>query len=171
MASEIESRFEENDQDVLYSLTTIVMEPEKTDVENEAVKICGFYDIDKDHLLSERKIVEGLLKEDETNALGSSSNLIQWLHLNKINDLLPAYSEVASYLGSIPATSCSPERSFSALRRIKSYLRAQMGQEHLLDISILHIERKETNMVLEKDIKEMIDSFAARSNRGQLLLH
>ena len=48
-------------------------------------------------------------------------------------------SEVVKYIKlflTIP-TSCTAERSFSALRRLKSYLRSTMDQEKLNNIAIL----------------------------------
>ena len=39
------------------------------------------------------------------------------------------------------------ERSFSALRRIKSYLRATMSQERLNHIMVLHIHRHLTDRI------------------------
>ena len=40
-------------------------------------------------------------------------------------------------LAVIPATSCSAERSFSALRRLKTYLRNTMGQERINSIALI----------------------------------
>ncbi|XP_060866715.1 zinc finger MYM-type protein 1-like [Metopolophium dirhodum] len=39
----------------------------------------------------------------------------------------------------LPISSASCERSFSAMRRIKSWTRTTMGQERLSDLSIIHI--------------------------------
>ena len=41
----------------------------------------------------------------------------------------------------IPVTSCSCERSFSCLRRVKTWLRTRMTQERLDDLAVLAIER------------------------------
>ena len=146
------------------------MFPSKQDVEKELETICRFYEMEKELLQSERKIVAGL-KDKDSKIFTSTWSLIEWIENDGIADLLPSYSKLAFILGTIPATSCSPERSFSALRRIKTYLRSTMGQERLLDISILNIERETTNFVLKNSMEKMIDTFANRKNCAHLLLH
>ena len=39
----------------------------------------------------------------------------------------------------LPVTSCEAERSFSALRRIKNYLRSTMTEERLTGLALLNI--------------------------------
>ena len=55
--------------------------------------------------------------------------------------MLPELSKAIKILAVIPATSCSAERSFSPLRRLKTYLRNTMGQERLSNLALIHIER------------------------------
>ena len=45
----------------------------------------------------------------------------------------------------IPVTTASCERSFSTLKRIKSYLRSRIGQDRLSSLAELAIEREMTN--------------------------
>ena len=47
----------------------------------------------------------------------------------------------------IPVTSASCERSFSALKRIKTYLHSRMGNERLSNLAVLAIEREATNVI------------------------
>ena len=50
---------------------------------------------------------------------------------------------VVHILAVIPATSCSAERSFSALRGLKTYLRSTMGQQRVSSSShLLHVTLK-----------------------------
>ena len=71
---------------------------------------------------------------------------------------------------SIPATSCSSERSVSALRRIKNYVRNGIGQERLNNVSVLNIERLYANEVLKYDLDSVIDAFGRLSDRRTKLL-
>ena len=41
----------------------------------------------------------------------------------------------------MPATNTTSERSFSALRRIKTYLRSTMKQERLNSLMVLHVHK------------------------------
>jgi len=62
----------------------------------------------------------------------------------------------------LPISSATCERSFSALRKIKTWLRVSMSQERLTDLSILYIEKDLTNKI---DIKEVIRIFAQTERR------
>ena len=82
-----------------------------------------------------------------------------------VNDLvvmLPEFATVVHILAVIPATSCSAERSFSALRILKTYLRSTMG---VSNIALIHIERAYANFVLENEIARIIDIFGSRTGR------
>ena len=50
----------------------------------------------------------------------------------------------------LPVTSCSSERSFSALKQIKTSLRSSMGNERLTALTLLYIHRD-----VEIDIEEV----------------
>ena len=56
----------------------------------------------------------------------------------------------------IPVTSATAERSFSVLKRIKTYLRATMGQERLNHLAVLSIERELSKSI---DLYLVIDRF------------
>ena len=81
--------------------------------------------------------------------------------------MLPEFAKALKILAMIPATSCSAERSFSSLRRLKTYLRNSMGQERLSSLALLHIEREYVNKVLNEDMTKMIDVFGQRSGRNK----
>lgn len=74
------------------------------------------------------------------------------------------FTEVEAYvklLMTIPCSNAEAERSFSCLRRVKSYLRSTMGQERLNHVAILaiHPERLDSiNVrVIAKDFVEKND--------------
>ena len=64
------------------------------------------------------------------------------------------------------------ERSFSALRRIKTYLKNRIADEQLSAVAILCIERETTNFIEMNCMNQIIDEFAKQNDaRKQLLLH
>ena len=72
----------------------------------------------------------------------------------------------------IPTSSCSAERSFSALRRIKTYLRDTIGDERLSAVAILSIERETTNFIEASRMEEIMNQFAEQKEaRKPLLFH
>ena len=59
-------------------------------------------------------------------------------------------------------TSNVAERSFSALKRIKTYLRNSMEEDRLSSLAIIHIEKELAN---EIDSDKVIDKFASLADR------
>lgn len=81
--------------------------------------------------------------------------------LNATNkDLYPNIFTILTVLLTMPVSSASSERSFSAMRRIKNYLRATMGDERLSNLSMMHIHRSR-----HVAISTIIDRFSANKNR------
>ena len=93
------------------------------------------------------------------------AEVLQLMQENDLFDMLPEFAKV-KVLAVIPATSCSAERSFSALRRLKTYLRNTMGQERINSIALINIEREYANAVMEKDMERIINIFASRKGRN-----
>jgi hypothetical protein len=56
------------------------------------------------------------------------------------------------------------ERSFSALRRFKTYLRSTMGQKWLNSIALINVERAYANSTLKNNMEKIIDIFEQRRN-------
>ena len=68
----------------------------------------------------------------------------------------------------ICVTSAECERCFSALKRIKSYLRSSMTEERLVDLASISIER---DFAQEMSIEEIIDQFSASDRNRTIILH
>ena len=54
----------------------------------------------------------------------------------------------------MPATNATSERSFSALRRIKSYLRTTMSQQRLNNLMVLFIHRDSLDEINLEDVAD-----------------
>ena len=63
-------------------------------------------------------------------------------------------------LAVMPITSCECERSVSALRLLKTYLRSTMGQSRLTGLALLHIRYD-----LAVDVTDIVDMFALKHPR------
>lgn len=63
-------------------------------------------------------------------------------------------------LAVLPVTTCSAERAFSTLRRVKTYLRSTMGEERLNGLVLLHIHRN-----IDVEPQEVIEKFARKHQR------
>ena len=65
----------------------------------------------------------------------------------------------------MPATNASSERSFSALRRVKNYLRASMSQKRFNNLMLLHVQKDEVDSM---DLQIVHDQFVAQSEHRLL---
>jgi hypothetical protein len=78
----------------------------------------------------------------------------------------PNIYAIFTVLITMPVSSASSERSFSAMRRDKKYLGATMGDERSSNLSLLHIHRTR-NLSVEDVINE--EGEALRCNIGPTL--
>ena len=60
-------------------------------------------------------------------------------------ELMSQVSKLVKLLLVMPATNAGSERSFSAVRRIKTYLRSMMSQQCLNHLMLLHVHKSETD--------------------------
>ena len=70
-------------------------------------------------------------------------------------DLLACYQIALT----LPVSSASAERSFSAMRRIQTHLRSSMADERLSSLAIIAVEREVSEAFMENPDK-VIDEFA-----------
>jgi len=127
-------------------------------------RVAKFYKIDGEILEAEQKMYASFRR---VRGLGymTVSEMLETMHENDLVDMFPEFSNVVHILAVIPATSCSAERSFSALRRLKTYLRSTMGQQRVSNIALINIERAYANSVVNNDMDRIIDIFGRRNGR------
>lgn len=70
---------------------------------------------------------------------------IEYLRQSVIQKGFPLFTETLKILLTIPTNTAGCERSFSCLKRLKTYLRTTMGQERLSSLATLQLEK---NMIL-----------------------
>ena len=151
--SELRTRFNGKGHEVLSNLTEVVFESQVTDKVFETVS--QFYDLDLEILKADHKLFQHF-KEKIDNFNLTAAELFQQLSDQSLIQLLPEFSKALKIFSILPVSSCEAERSFSSLRRLKTYLRNTMGQDRLTNLTLLHIERATVNKVLKEDMTEMI---------------
>ena len=80
--------------------------------------------------------------------------------LRHATSMFPNIKVILTILCTLPVTSCSSERSFSGLKRIKSSLRTTMGNTRLSGLALLNIHRD-----IPIDVSAIIDEFARHHPR------
>ncbi len=68
--------------------------------------------------------------------------------------MFPEVTKVMNLLAVVPATSATAERSFSCLRRLKTWLRSTMTQSRLNHLAVLHAYRD-----MEPDMAKILAEF------------
>ncbi len=87
--------------------------------------------------------------------------------LEELSKLSIAFTNVVKILPTIVVTSASCERSFSALKCIKTYLRSTMTENRLKHVAVLSIERDlSTNL----DYEQLIDTFIAKDGNRRIII-
>lgn len=76
------------------------------------------------------------------------------------SDMFPSISTLLAILATLPVSVATAERSFSTLRRVKTWLRSRMGDERLNGLCLLAVHRE-----MHLDMNSIIDRFAKRKNR------
>ena len=80
-------------------------------------------------------------------------------------DLYPNVRSLLKILGTLPVSVASAERSFSCLKRLKTWLRTRMGQDRLTGLALLNINRE-----MEISIDEIIDCFGKGKRRLEFVI-
>jgi hypothetical protein len=93
-------------------------------------------------------------------SLLEAQQLMQFMRLS-VRALFPHVEKLIRLLLLCPATSCSAERSFSALRRLKTWLRSTMTQQRLNAVAICHTHQDILDNI---DIAKLAQDSAERSD-------
>lgn len=113
--------------------------------------------IKKDILKAEMMIVNNYLNSKIKNWT------IQDLFSTVTLELYPNLHNLLQVALSIPVSSASCERSFSAMRRIKNWLRTTMIQNRFSNLAIIHIENELVKTSIES--KQILEDFVKCGSR------
>ncbi len=117
--------------------------------ESELEYVHSFYkdDLCKEDLVTQLPLFHSLYVQESTEREITTSQVSKVL--SKLSPpqrvALSHVFKLLKLLLVMPATNAASERSFSALRRVKTFLRSTMGQERLNNLMILHIHQEYTD--------------------------
>ena len=75
-------------------------------------------------------------------------------------DMAPSFVSALKTYIVLPSSACEAERSFSTLRRLKTYLRSTQTQQRLNNLAILNTHREHAEAL---DLAEAVNEFVSRS--------
>ena len=91
------------------------------------------------------------------------SDVVQLLIDNEVwSQMLPEAVKLLRLYLTLPVTSCTAERSFSCLRRLKTFLRSTVSQKRLNHIALLHCHRDQS-----LDLSEICNTFILKNEMRQ----
>jgi len=159
--NDIKTKFAENNLKILNALQNCLSTRKNRD--EDILEVCNTYNINFDDLKAELMLF-GKMCSSTNIAENVEAHLNLYLEKDLIGSFDNIYFMYKIFL-SIPMSSESSERSFSSLRRLKTFTRNTIGQERLSNMAILHIEK---NFKINFDT--IIDQFDADSTeRGRRL--
>ena len=80
----------------------------------------------------------------------------------KLAELLPDLHMLIKLYLTVPLSNATAERTLSALRRVKTYLRSTMTQKHLNHYLLLHVHKDLTDKI---DMKAIARQFISYNDR------
>ena len=170
LLAELEKRFDRHQQTALqglYLVPSLMINKEMEYVSSKVLELGALYAEDLPHLNSLKSEFHSWYikwKEHEAEH-GHSSVPTSLYHIfPHISLMYPNIKALLLVLCTLPVTSCTAERSFSALKQVKTSLRSTIRNERVSSLSLLHIHQD-----IDINIDEVIEEFARRHPRRMQL--
>jgi hypothetical protein len=125
-------------------------------IEDELKLIARFYNFNYDDLRAEQRLYKVAFNATKEFNLSTATKLFVE---NNFHLSLLTMNELLQILWTVPVNVCGCERSFSSLRRIKTYLRNTTGQERLACLALINIEND-----IEIDIDAIANDFISKKD-------
>jgi len=164
----VQDRFDQPGLKVLRNIEDLIVKAASYIYEyhsEEFLFVTEFYsdDINKDTLKVQLETLKTLFSKQHNDQI-RLSHVLDYMH--KLPPTLRViYLNVAALvriLLTMPATNATIERTFSALRRIKTYLRSTMSKTRLNNLMTLHVHKQRTDAL---DLTKIAEEFVARGER------
>ena len=145
--SRTEDRFNQPGWKTFRNVQELLLKAASADPYEEELRfIISFYGPDFDILLLPTQL-EIFSQNFKADGKVTVSEIVTYFHNCSDSQLwlLSQVSKLVRLLLVMPATNAGSERSFSAVRRIKSYLRSTMSQQRLNHLMLLHVHKDRTD--------------------------
>ena len=146
------------DDDILAIAEEALLKAKPQDIK----KACDFYGLDEEKMTMNVSMMHTCARDNATQ-LQSLEDVVEAMKDPRLElqSVVPACAALLKLVLTAPATTCTAERSFSLLRRLKSWLRSTLGQERLNHASIC-ATYPEAVMGLNR--AELLSSFIKKSD-------
>ena len=118
----------------------------------------NLFSLDLDLVRVEMKLLRAMLPDDPFRTVMKTQ-----IKEELLKGLYPNFCKLYRVALCIPVGTATCERSFSAMRRIRNYLRVTMGKERFSNFDFLNIKNDVTTKVDSENILNQFASVASRS--------
>ena len=101
----------------------------------------------------------GLIAERGTTSQASENRIYN------VPDRYPNVKKLVQIAVTIPVTTCSPERSFSAMKILKSRIRPSICDERLHGLALMYIHKD-----VEVELRKVVENFALKKRKTHFVL-
>lgn len=166
LLAELNARFTDHQKTAIqgmYLIPSVMVTEDLSTVSQIVMKAGDFYSADLPDVSSLNCELQNWYTkwntEKETHGISALPATL-YSTLPRVSSFYPNVKALVTVLCTLPVTSCTAERSFSSLKRIKTSPRSSMNNERLTSLSLLHIHRD-----IPVDMEEIIEEFARRHPR------
>lgn len=137
---------------------------EEEEIVERANRLCKFYSSDLSPTLPQQLVSFQTVMREKIRELSTVTELARLLIVDNsiIASSVPDLCTLLQLYLTLPVTTATPERSFSKLKIIKTYLRSTMSQTRLNSLAVLSIENEESRSV---DIDKVVNEFLSHKER------
>lgn len=153
--SSINERFDSDTMQLLNKMENFIINGGPVD------DISSFYslDFDSERLVLHRNMLYDIMKTQKKTPK-TVQNVVDFFKSKPENiTLFPELIKLMKLVLTIPVSTCTCERSFSALRRLKTYLRSTLCSLRLNNLAVMHIHKDIAENLDSGTMKKLIDSF------------
>ncbi len=167
LVSELTRRFSKDADDVLTGVSALSPQHKSFLDKKCLLPMAQFYSITEENLNAEMHQVRRLLerKTNQGHSIKNTSELL--LLMEPYKDAFMDLHKLILISLTLPVTSVSFERSFSCLRRLKTYLRSNCGDVRNSDLALLAINTRRAKAL---EVQRIIDAFAVNHNNRCIVL-
>lgn len=157
--NEINRRFKDVGFQKFQQLESVLLNDEM--LPENVKKLCDEYEIDLDRIFSQTKVLSQKFPNSTAPKIIEDFASLT----NETRSLFSEVFKLCRILIVLPSSSASAERSFSMLRRIKTYLRSTMTQTRLNNLCILNAYPEMVDEIL---VDDLMSDFINNSHRQNL---
>lgn len=129
--------------------------------ENEFQIAVRSYSLEKNRLRTELNV---LYERTDFREIDGAVPLLQLILTNSLQDTFKEITKLLKIIITTPMTTAEPERCFSSLKRIKSFLRNTMSQDRLNALAMLSIEKSLVSNISDFNTR-VIEKFGSKKDR------